>query len=535
MHANLKAAFVGVIGGLVLGLAQPAAAQNHKMDPSPAPKSSPKGPTALQAAPKDLPSWMSRRTQDEVFYRRGTYNFDVFSNIDPLARDLNAVAVGHSMAYEDMVTGKAATLDTKTFDRINRVLNNPPKNMPAERFLSPTFGRYYGYLEKLFDWTHILHAQTIDVLASTQLTDEQKDREIRELWRYYKETVPYTVSGLPLNMEYLDSQAYSGAFRRKYPKVNGLFWGYHWLQGIVYDMLWRTPLDQQRKQYEVFGKRYHETELYRTDRDFMPMFAELSPNFSRRFPDMANAFDNLHMLHDMVNDILVTDWMTDLQKEQQIKRAIWTVVDDPHKGEKPGDFNEKDAMHDHRFMEGQPGMGMMKMATPQLMFMPGMGWMSMSECGHCSMPMEFDGEHPMGATVSAEGWTMNVRCLLCARDMASQVRGQTVVRAETEDPQRQLILISDDEGNWSSNLNEVVFLEVQGPHPRCNSWSRAFTSRSAFDKYIRENEEYAEAKPLSLAEWSQLSGGEPDTYERKEGPVSNPYRPEDKPDEEKSS
>ena len=52
-----------------------------------------------------------------------------------------------------MVTGKAAGLETKTFDRINWVLNHPPNLMPDEAAISPTFGRKYGVLEQVFDWT----------------------------------------------------------------------------------------------------------------------------------------------------------------------------------------------------------------------------------------------------------------------------------------------------------------------------------------------------------------------------------------------
>ncbi|MBA3724897.1 MAG: hypothetical protein H0W86_00225 [Armatimonadetes bacterium] len=493
----------------------------------PAKIEAPKGPAALLPLPDRLPGWMKSPRYSEVFYKRGSYNFDIY-NVDPMARDFNAVAVGHSMAYEDLVTGKAATLDTRTFGQINWVLNHPPKLMPGEKFLSPSFARHYGALEKVFDWTHVLHAQTIDVLASMDLTQEQKDLEIQAIWRYYKEKAPFTVTGLPLNMDYLDSQAYSGAFRRKYPKVNGLFWGYHWLQGAVYDMLWKSrSLADMRTQYEVLGKRYHEVELYRTDRDFMPMFSETSPEFARRFPQLANAFDNLHMLHDMVNDILVSDWMSPRQKDEQIKRAIWIVVDDPHKGEKPGDFKPGDYLHDHRFMEGQPGLGMMKMSTPQLMYMPGMGWMDMSSCAHCSMPIDFDPKSGAGATVSAEGWTMNVRCVLCARDMAAQVAGEAIIRANTEDPLRPLILISNEEGNLKSNIKDVVFLEVPAGHAGCSSWSRAFTSVAAFDAYVKaqeDDEDLQNAKPLTLAEWSRLGGDEPDTYEKKQGPVDNPYK-----------
>ena len=87
-----------------------------------------------------------------------------------------------------------------------------------KRRLSPTFGRAYGVLEQVFDWTHVLHAQTVDVLASKDMTAAEKDREIEALWRYYFESVPYAITPLPMSMEYLDSQPYSKAFRQAIPR-----------------------------------------------------------------------------------------------------------------------------------------------------------------------------------------------------------------------------------------------------------------------------------------------------------------------------
>ncbi|HLP87803.1 MAG TPA: hypothetical protein VK184_04240 [Nostocaceae cyanobacterium] len=311
----------------------------------------------LPPLPTNLPSWMDNKDRNHIYRKRGVYNDDIY-NIKSLALDLNAVAVGHAFAYEDLVTGKAKDLETKTFERINWVLKNPPYFMPDEANISSTFGRKYGVLEQVFDWAHILHAQTVDVLASTKLTDAQKEAEIERLYKFYVENVPYAITDLPMNMGYLDSQPYSQAFRRKYPKVNGLFWGYHWLQGSMYDLLYNKTLEEQRAAYVTSGKRYREIELYRTDRPFMPMFAELSPKFAARFPHISNVFDNLHMLHDMVNDILASDWMTEKQKDEQIKRAIWMVMAANHQGMKPGK-NYGEGLHDHRFMPGIPGMGLM--------------------------------------------------------------------------------------------------------------------------------------------------------------------------------
>lgn len=312
----------------------------------------------LQATPDNIPAWMYNKQRNHIYRQRGVYNNAIY-NLRDLALDLNAIAVGHAFAYEDIVTGKAKDLETNTFEKINWVLKNPPKFMPDEGNISPTFGRKYGVLEQVFDWAHIFHAQTVDVLASNKLTNEEKEAEIEKLYQFYLTKVPYAITGLPMNMGYLDSQAYSKAFRQKYPKVNGLFWGYHWLQGTMYDLLYEKTLEEQKQAYKQVRKQYHNKELYRTDRAFMPMFAELSPKFARQFPEISNTFDNLHMLHDMVNDILASDWLTPQQKDQQITRAIWLVMAANHQEMQAGKNYGGDGLHDHRFQSGIPGMGIM--------------------------------------------------------------------------------------------------------------------------------------------------------------------------------
>jgi len=312
----------------------------------------------LQAITDNIPAWMYNKQRNHIYPQRGVYNNAIY-NVRDLALDLNAIAVGHAFAYEDIVTGKAKDLETKTYQKINLVLKNPPKFMPDEGNISPTFGRKYGVLEQVFEWAHIFHAQTVDVLASSKLTNKEKEAEIEKLYQFYLTKVPYAISGLPMNMGYLDSQPYSKAFRQKYPKVNGLFWGYHWLQGTMYDLLYEKTLEEQKQAYKQVGKQYHSQELYRTDRAFMPMFAELSPKFARRFPEISNTFDNLHMLHDMVNDILASDWLTTQQKDEQITRAIWLVMAANHQGMEAGKNYGGEGLHDHRFESGIPGMGLM--------------------------------------------------------------------------------------------------------------------------------------------------------------------------------
>src|SRR5687768_8954244 len=101
-------------GGTLLLVAVALAAA---LDSGPAPA---QGTKALEPPPANLPGWVSNTKKNHIFYKRGRYNHDVY-RIPKLARDLNAVAVGHAMAYEDLVTGNAARLETHTFARINRV------------------------------------------------------------------------------------------------------------------------------------------------------------------------------------------------------------------------------------------------------------------------------------------------------------------------------------------------------------------------------------------------------------------------------
>ena len=58
---------------------------------------------------------------------------------------------------------------------------------------------------------------------------------------------------------------------------------------------------------------------------FMPLTAELSPTFAARYPELANIFDNLHMLHDNISDILTSELVpTWDEKRTEIYRLVNT-------------------------------------------------------------------------------------------------------------------------------------------------------------------------------------------------------------------
>jgi hypothetical protein len=145
--------------------------------------------------------------------------------------------------------------------------------------------------------------------------------------------------------------------------------------------------------------------------------------------------------------------------------------------------------------------------------------MHMDECHHCSMGFP-DGENSWKvSTVVSGGWAMRVRCPLCARDMSRELKGAALFRIPLETPDQTLIVFADEMGNLTTDTPEVVFLEEPGDHAQCHEWSQAFSSRAAFDKWVKANPKYAKEKALTFAQWADKEPEDtPATYVKPHAP-----------------
>lgn len=482
---------------------------------------------ALPALPNGLPAWIKLNPVLDARFYNFYHNLGVRH---PIFDDLYVGDMCHAIVEEALATGATRDLETASYSRMVGMLRDTAATSeresarpPAERFARKlsTLGHRYRYIQVAEVEAHEVHHQILQVLTDPNLTPSEQDRQIEEIARQYFR-LPYAITPLPMNMVWLDGQVYSGKFRRRYPKTNALLWSHHWLSNSVFDAVYRKAQIQQAAAYSLVEDRYQKTELNRLDRPVMPMMAQTSPAFAARFPELANLFDNLHMLHDVINDILVSEGLAAKQREQQLQRAVWLFTAEAHKAEKPGGYSARNPLHDHRFAAGLPGMGLMRGGTPDLMFQPGLGWMRMDRCHHCSLPLPQGKDAWRCSRITAQGWTMRVRCALCARDLAAQTRGRVILHLPTEDPDESVVLTSDERGVLTTNTN-VVFLEQEAGHVGCGDWSRAFTSRAAFNAYVRAHPELRDAVPLTLAAWSKRTGKKPDTYVKPVGPVTNPY------------
>lgn len=244
-------------------------------------------------------------------------------------RLFNGFDYGHATAYEALTTGgrDLARLEGPLFDSIMRVNDDPPDLQPAEEAIAPNFTRAYWPVMNVFDWSHGLHRDINDILADDDVDDKHAAIEAAtDRYLRHKHALHWRWKRMDILM---DGQPYSKEFRARYPKWNGIIWAYHWLQNGIYEplVLGRTP-SERAVGADAAGALFQCSRFDPPSRfpPHMPMSWEAAPTFARMHPRAAAVFDNLHMLHDIVADVLVSNKVRD--KQAELDRMIALLQDD---------------------------------------------------------------------------------------------------------------------------------------------------------------------------------------------------------------
>ena len=122
-------------------------------------------------------------------------------------------------------------------------------------------------------------------------------------------------------MALMDEQYFSQVFRQRYPKFNGLIWAYHWLQVGLYEPLPGRP---NARGAEGGGASNRGTLLVHARGSARPVADGHADDvggraqFQRGTPRAAVIFDNLHMMHDIISDILTADTIPHERKREVI-------------------------------------------------------------------------------------------------------------------------------------------------------------------------------------------------------------------------
>lgn len=248
--------------------------------------------------------------RDKRFYYRALWNFALRENLKELDIEFNGVDFGHSNLYEHLLLTGAkdvpAIEDSARKETLRFIYSRPTLN-PNEEAIAPNYMKLAWKAQNTFDEAHALHRGTYDIYVS-DLSKQDKAKAIRKLLAFYEDSA-YAITAKQLDHQRLDTLPYSKGFRRKFPLFNATIWAYHYLQVVVYDPLIAVPdLEAKQKAVEPILRTYHGyLDKPPVEWTFMPMTGELSPKFAAEYPEIAHIFDNLHMMHDTISDILTSD------------------------------------------------------------------------------------------------------------------------------------------------------------------------------------------------------------------------------------
>ena len=264
----------------------------------------------------------------EQFYMPGDFNWTFRRTYAGADRLFNAFDYGHAILYEKLYTRPGADvslLEDKEYNFITKKLLVSPPNLPLEEAaIEVAYAKIAPEAKMMFDWAHLFHRQVYDVLADEKLSQGEKDAAVARLVSYYKTRPDLAFSSSPKSMDLMEGQPYSLAFRNKYPKFNGLIWGYHWLQVGLYEPL-MTGKTLEERQAGVGAAVVRFRQMLENAPEhmprIMPMTAAVAPTFAKRYPEAAIIFDNLHSMHDVVSDILANPRVPQNRKRTEILRA----------------------------------------------------------------------------------------------------------------------------------------------------------------------------------------------------------------------
>lgn len=268
-------------------------------------------------------------TRAEWHYLPGGFNWQFLSRYPEAARLFNAFDYGHAVLYERLwgaPEDAVRQLEEVEFDFLTRdLLVRPPRFAVAEDVVEPAYARVALEAKRMFEWAHLLHRQLYDVYADDRLTREEQRELAERLTDDYQRRSDLAFTDQPKAMALMDDQPFSQYFRRHYPRMNGLIWAYHWLQVGLYEPLIAEDTPTGRKAGVTDALTRFWAMADSAPARFpavMPMASAVAPEFSRAHPRAAAIFDNLHMMHDIISDILANPAVPREEKPDLIRAQL---------------------------------------------------------------------------------------------------------------------------------------------------------------------------------------------------------------------
>jgi hypothetical protein len=258
--------------------------------------------------------------RDEVFRLPASYNFVFYDRYGAAARSFYAAHYAHFGTYETLLDhGEDATARMDALHRrVLELVEDPPRFEPPAEIIAPDWARMAFETGRSMDWTHMLHTQLYDILSDDRVADKRAAGE--RAIAYYLSRPSSAFSTRGYGHRWMEGGGtWAGAFRRAYPEMNGALWAYHWHHAAVYEALMMPDSASRRRGLDRVIETFEDSVLANPP-EVMPLTAEIAPRFARAFPAAAHIFDNLHMMHDVVNDVMADASLDRAAKEAEIER-----------------------------------------------------------------------------------------------------------------------------------------------------------------------------------------------------------------------
>ncbi len=283
-----------------------------------------------------LSSCQNWESKNEVFHLRGAYNNEFYKRH---FKDFQLTTVAHwahGRISDVLLSQPVDTVqaDREFYDKSKWFLKHPAKTEPHQTYVGPEFARLAWRAVHAIDWTHQLHEQLYDIMTDSRIPSSEKITWINRAVDYYLSEPEVAFSPAPfeeviMKRVGLMQQPWFKSFRKNWPKTTNIFWAFHWWHPVVYEAQLLYPdLNRQQEAVLKIDELFIE-KVIPNPPNRMLLSREVMPRFSQLAPEAANIFDNLHMFHGIIYDILQSPDVKDKRRE------IYRMID--RMTVKPGD------------------------------------------------------------------------------------------------------------------------------------------------------------------------------------------------------
>ena len=286
------------------------------------------------------------------------YNDAFYEQHEEAARSFYAAHVAHFSVYEEgMERGSPLPPRLRAAEaRVRALIQSPPKYEPPIDVTAPRWARTAYGTAAAMEWTHHLHEQLYDILTDESVEDRQAAGE-RAIAHYLsREDAAFSTRGYG-HAFMMEGGEWAGTFAREYPGMNGILWAYHWHHAAIYEALMEETPQRRSEALDRALTLFEDSVLVDPPR-YMPLTAEIAPRFGAMFPAAAHIFDNLHMMHDVVNDIMTDPRLSPSQRVAETERMLQSMRF------RAQDWVRPPAVDMEAMMEHMPGMPMQAMTIP---------------------------------------------------------------------------------------------------------------------------------------------------------------------------